>query len=123
MDNNSSGGIIFIVLFFVIIIALLYGISRIFEKAGKPGWTCIVPFYSNYVLGEIIYGEGNGWKGFLVLIPTVGQLIGLLMLYRLGECFGKDVIYSILLAILSPIFMPLLGLSGDTYKGPVKSFL
>ena len=39
---------------FVVFVILLIAGWRIFEKAGKPGWAFIIPFYNVIVLLEIV---------------------------------------------------------------------
>lgn len=38
----------------------------IFSKAGKKGWTSLIPFYNRYVMFKLTWG--NGW---LFLIPMI----------------------------------------------------
>jgi len=42
---------------------------KMFEKAGEPGWSAIIPFYNAYVLFKISWG--NGWYFLLSVIPTI----------------------------------------------------
>ena len=80
----------------LIILFLYIGASfmtySIFIKAGEEGWKAFIPFMNNYTLYEI-----SGYKGglfFLSLIPTAGQVIGLIFGIKtsmsLAEKFGKS---------------------------------
>ena len=39
-------------------VLLIVAMWKIFQKAGKPGWAAIVPFYNSYVMYEITWGSG-----------------------------------------------------------------
>ena len=94
----------------------------IFTKAGKPGWAAIIPFYNNWVLGEIVYGKGNGWKGFLVFIPVVGFIPGIMFLVRIAQVFGFGLLVALLNVLCGIVVLPIIALTGD-YQGPVDSFI
>ena len=41
------------ILYLAILIAALVGMWKMFEKAGQPGWGCIIPIYNLYLLTKI----------------------------------------------------------------------
>lgn len=45
--------LLFSVLGLGLLVLRLVGQWKVFEKAGKPGWSAIIPFYNNWVLFEI----------------------------------------------------------------------
>ena len=53
--------LLFILAFAVVMIAAMW---RIFEKAGEPGWACIIPIYSTIVLLKIV---GKPWWWLLII--------------------------------------------------------
>ena len=62
-------------------VLLIVAMWRIFQKAGKPGWASIVPFY-NIVLGiqtqvklAKAFGKGGGFAVGLIFLPYVFQPI------------------------------------------------
>lgn len=59
---------------------------KIFEKAGIEGWKAIIPFYNFYCMIKI--AGLPGWTFVLVLIPCVGMVFALILLYKLGSHFG-----------------------------------
>lgn len=91
----------------------------VFKKAGKPGWTSIVPIYNIWVLLEIV-----GMKGafsLLILIPFVGVIIvGILTIiayYKLAEKFGKSSAFGVGLIFLGYIFIAILAFDKNSiYK-------
>lgn len=59
-QNDGSGGsflqLAVILVVFAVNIAAWW---MLYDKAGKPGWTSIVPFYNLYVLTEIVGRPGS----------------------------------------------------------------
>lgn len=116
MDNlfTNFGSIIYLAVAVLVIIAGW----RIFEKAGKPGWTSIIPIYNIIVLLEII-GKPLWWI-VLFFIPAVNIIFGVIVLNLLSKSFGKGVGFTIGLIFLPFIFFPLLGFDDSAqYIGPV----
>lgn len=100
----------------VILILTLVAMWRIFTKAGKPGWGCIIPFYNMYCLYDITFG--NGWLFLLTFVPCVNVIVGIIMLFKLAKVFGHGVGYGFGLLFLNTIFILILGLGSDEYIGP-----
>jgi len=114
------GGLFCVCFFWLIALALtivaIVGLWKIFEKAGKPGWAAIVPIYNAYVLTEIA-GKDILWF-VLLLVPCV-QWVALIVIWiDVAKAFGKDPMYGVGLALLGPIFIPMLGFSDAKYLGP-----
>ena len=84
------------------------------QKAGQPGWACIVPVYNIYVMC-IIAGK-EGWWTVLFFIPIVNIIIGIMVSLGIAEAFGKGAGYAIGLFFLPFIFYPMLGF-GDAQYG------
>ncbi|HKK61693.1 MAG TPA: DUF5684 domain-containing protein [Bacteroidales bacterium] len=105
-----------IVLYVAAIVLLIVSQWKIFTKAGKPGWAILVPFYNVIVMLQII---GKPWWWLLLLIvPFVNIVFVIWSLNLLSLSFGKDTGFTIGLILLSPVFIPLLGLGSAEYKGP-----
>jgi hypothetical protein len=100
----------------VIMAFYLYCSWRIFEKAGKPGWACIIPIYNLIVLYKII---GKPWWWLLLLfIPIVNLVISIMVANQLSVRFGKGVGFTLGLLFLPFIFIPVLGLGSAKYSPP-----
>lgn len=121
------------ILYLIILILLIASLWKIFEKAGKPGWAAIVPFYNLWVLIEIV-GRPSWWFWMLLggivlsMIPFLGFLIAIalfvliVMLYiDLAKSFGKGVGFAIGMIFLSIIFFPILAFGNAQYIGPAAS--
>ena len=86
---------------------------KIFAKAGKPGWACIVPLYSNIVMLEIA-GRPLWWI-LLMFIPFVNLVILIIVLFDINRKFGKGVGFGLGLLFLGFIFGPILAFGDAKY--------
>lgn len=104
------------IIYIAIIIVTLVAYWKVFIKAGKPGWACIVPFYSQYCLCEISWG--NGWLFLLMLVPCVNIVVMFIVMIKLAKAFGQGTGFGIGLCFLFPIFVMILGFGDAQYIGP-----
>ncbi|RZK94749.1 MAG: signal peptidase I [Hymenobacter sp.] len=120
MDNQSSGIMAGVGgLFYMVLFVLIYaGLWKLFVKAGKPGWACLVPIYNIIVMHEIIGREG--WKILLYLVPLVNIYFFITLYVSFAKSYGKTGIGNYLLLIFfSFIMIPLWGFSEEVrYVGP-----
>ena len=86
---------------------------KIFTKAGKPGWACIIPIYNLIILLEIV--NKPWWWLLLMLIPLVNIVIYIMVVHRLSLSFGKGAGFTLGLIFLSIIFVPILAFDNSTY--------
>jgi hypothetical protein len=94
-----------------IIFLYVYSMELVFIKANKKWWYSLVPFYNLFVLCEIVFKKK--WLGIILLIPVIGQLFFIVVLYKLATKFK----YSGLLTILFPIiYIPLMGFGSRLYE-------
>jgi len=103
-----------IILYLVFILFVIAGIWKTFEKAGQPGWACIIPFYNYYIMAKM-GGVKNWW---LIFIPLVNIYIIIVILHGVSKAFGKDAGYTVGLIFLGFIFWPMLGFGDARYIGP-----
>lgn len=112
-------GAMIAVILFVIAIAVLEIIIlwKVFTKAGKPGWACIVPIYNAIVMLEII-GK-PWWHMFLFCIPFYNLYLLIKYTNLLSKSFGQEVGFTVGLIFLPIIFLAILAFSGSIkYVGP-----
>lgn len=83
----------------------------LFEKAGQPGWAAIIPYYNDYVLFDITWG--NGILFLLTLIPFAGAVIWIITRVKMAEAFGKGAGWACGLIFLYPIFLYIMAFSKD----------
>jgi hypothetical protein len=103
-------------LYVLVLVLCIVAMWKIFVKAGKPGWACIIPIYNIIVLLEIV-GKPWWWL-ILLIIPGVNIVFAIWMLNLLSKSFGKEVGFTIGLIFLSFIFLPILGFGESKYQGP-----
>lgn len=96
---------------------------KILEKAKRPGWHSLIPFYNMWSLFEIV--GMKGWYSLAAFIPFVGSIVYLVVyimfVFKLATAFGKDTAFGFGLLFLGPIFMLILGFSKNAiYVGNVN---
>jgi hypothetical protein len=102
-----------IIIIWVIVIA---GQWKVYAKAGKPGWACIIPIYNLIVMLEIV-GKPIWWI-FLFLIPCVNIIFVIWTLNLVSKSFGQSEGFTLGLIFLGFIFWPILGFGNYPYLGP-----
>ncbi|MEX0775499.1 MAG: DUF5684 domain-containing protein [Phycisphaeraceae bacterium] len=126
-DNGGDAGGLFacccscaipLTIFLAVFVLAAVGLFKLFTKANKPGWAAFIPVYNGMVMAEIV-GRPS-WHGLLLLVPVLGVIMAILICIELAKSFGKDTVFGVLLALFSPIMMPILGFSSATYSGPVR---
>lgn len=105
-------GFIFVILALGVIVLTIASMWKLYEMAGKPGWSSIVPFYNIIVQLEII-GKPWWWL-LLMLIPYVGVIWSIWSLNLFVKSFGKTEGYTIGCIFLPFIFLPMLAFDKDT---------
>ena len=96
-------------------VLLIVAMWKIFQKAGKPGWAAIVPFYNSYVMYEITWG--SGWRFLMLLIPFYNISLAIQTQVKLARAFGKSGGFAVGLIFLPYVFQPILGFDGSAYLG------
>lgn len=89
---------------------------KIFKKAGRGGWTALIPFYNTWSLYEI--ATGHGWFMFLLFIPIANLVALIYLTVKLSTAFGKDEVYCLGLIFLPIIFIPILAFGNAQYVPP-----
>lgn len=115
--NTLSNDAIWTIVIFSLALAIiqLAAMWRIYEKAGKPGWASLIPFYNFYVLLEIV-GK-PGWWLIWLFIPFANLVVSIWVTNLLSKSYGKNEGFTLGLIFLSFIFYPILGFGNDSYQG------
>jgi hypothetical protein len=114
------------------VIAMHAGAWKVFAKAGRPGWACLVPGYNLLVAFQI--ADLSSWwllLPLLVLLPSPEPVkfaaawgtLGLLIWFntRLARRFGEGVHIAIGLSMMAPLFWCWLGFGDAKYQAETKS--
>jgi len=125
MDYNYGyeGGIGLVgwLFYIAVIVLMLVSTWKVYVKAGKPGWACLIPVYNTLVLLEIV-GK-PWWYLLLMLIPVVNIVIWIMISLDLARAFGKGSGFGIGLVFLPIIFYPILAFGDAKYQGvPAPSY-
>jgi hypothetical protein len=107
-------GLVFMLVCLAIVVLVIAGLWKVFTKAGKPGWAAIVPIYNVIVILQIA-GKPIWWL-ILCLIPLVNLIVAILVGIGVAKNFGKGTGFGIGLALLGPIFYPILGFGDARYR-------
>lgn len=78
---------------FIVCILVIVGNWKIYKKMGRQGWESIVPIYNEYVLCDVLYG--NGWKFLLILIPIYNIYFVIKLCIDLAKAFNLGVGFAI----------------------------
>ena len=107
-----------VIVYLVVIVVMIASNWKIHEKAGKPGWTAIVPIYNTVVLLELT-GKPIWWIA-LLLIPFVNiiasPIISVLIYLELAKKFGLSPVFGIGMSFLPLIFLPILAFGPAKYQ-------
>jgi hypothetical protein len=118
LGQGAIVGLIMFVIYLGVFGAMLWGMWKVFEKMGRKGWEGIVPIYNIYILLQIF--NKPIWWLVLLLVPIANFVVLILLCIELAKSFGKTPGYGVGLALLGPVFFPLLAYSPATFTPPVN---
>ncbi|GBL43432.1 hypothetical protein LBMAG55_05680 [Verrucomicrobiota bacterium] len=114
---------VLILIFFPFVwISIVIGMSKVFAKAGQPGWAVLIPIY-NVILLLRVAGLPWYWvfTPLIVYIHILGVIACLVWIvwvnHRISTNFGQGVGFRIGLTLLAPIFWLILGFGDSKYVG------
>jgi len=112
LGSMMTGWLIGLVVFVLMIVAFW----KLFTKAGKPGWTGIIPILNTLQLLDI---AGKPWWWLLLMmIPIVDIVLWFLIAISFARAYGKGAGFGIGLALLPPIFYLILAFGSAQYQRP-----
>lgn len=108
--------VIWAVVVLAFVVPYLIGFWKVLEKTGRPGWGALVPIYNNWLVIEIV--GRPGWWLALLFVPYASLAVMVILMIDLAKSFGRSPAFGWGLALLGPVFMPMLGFGDATYLGP-----
>lgn len=106
---------IIIIVQLAVFVCVIAGFWKVFVKAGQPGWASLVPLYNIFVMLQIA-GKPSWWL-ILFFVPLANLIVSILLFVAIAEKFSKSAGFGVGMALLSPIFIPILGF-GDAQYNP-----
>ena len=110
------------IIYLAIVVIVIAGMWKTFEKAGQPGWGCIIPIYNIYLMTKI--AAKPAWWVIMFFIPLVNIVFAIMLYNEIAKKFGQGIGFTIGLILLPFVFFPILGFGDYTYhnkKGWQKS--
>jgi signal peptidase I len=103
---------------FLLVMLPSYGLSKLFVKAGLPGWKAYVPFYNTWVMQQT--AQRPKYWAILQLVPIAGWFITMGIFIEWVKLFGKFSLGAHTLACFLPMFyFPYIAPHKDTrFIGP-----
>lgn len=116
MNSEMMMGLFLGIILFTIVLSLISIISnwKIFNKAGKPGWASIIPFYNYIVMIQI--AKLSMVYLLLLFIPIANIFAIFKINIEIAKKFGKSAGFGIGMTLIPIIFAPLLAFSDNTYE-------
>lgn len=109
-----------IIISLIAIVITIVSLWKLFQKAGKPGWAAIIPFYQSYILCETVFG--NGWYFLLMFIPILTYVLLIYIYIKLALVFNKGIGFGIGLIFIPIVFLPILAFGSSEYD-ETKAYL
>ncbi len=114
-DFNPIWGIGMMLIVLAFVILMLVAIWKIFEKAGEPGWSSLIPIY-NIIVWLKFVGR-PWWYIFFLLFPATAAVLWVIMAFGTARSFNRGIPFALGVTLLPFIFIPILGFDSSTYIG------
>jgi Family of unknown function (DUF5684) len=95
------------------VVVSIVAVWRLFEKAGRPGWASLIPFYNLVVMLQI--SGRSGWWLLGMFVPLLNIFVGIRLPFDLAKAFGRGIGFGFGLLFLSMIFAPILAFGDARY--------
>lgn len=113
-----SGGVLLVALAVAVIVII--GMWKVFEKAGQPGWACIIPIFNVYILLKI--AGRPAWWLILFFVPIANFVVAIIVAMDVAKAFGQSAVFGFfLLFLFAGIGYLVLGFGNYQYRGPATA--
>lgn len=131
-----------------IFIFIIIAQAKVNKKAGRPGWSALIPYYCNYIRADIAGNTNYFWtmlianiastlltniannvdsSGLMIILSMISLVASIVSLvfftkiqYGVSRAFGQGVGFTIGLILLPIVFYPMLAWGKYTYVGEDK---
>ncbi len=97
-----------------LVVAPFVATWHVLDKAGRPGWTSLVPIY-NWIQLLRVAGLPSWWL-LVLCVPVVNVFAWFVACTRMARAFGKGRGYALGLALLPPVYMVALAVDDAPYR-------
>ncbi len=104
-----------IILYLAIIVLMIVSLWITVRKAGRPGWSQIIPIWNIIELVRIA-GKPLWWVILILLIPIVNLILLILVYHGISTKFGKGAGFTVGLVLLPIVFFPILAFGKASYS-------
>ena len=117
LADSSPGASLGVVLGIAITYVLFaLPLALVFKKTQVAPWYAFIPILNLYGLLKV--AGRPGWWLLLYLIPIVGFVVTVIVYLDVAKSFGRGAGFAVGLVFLPIIFLAILGLNDDRYRGP-----
>lgn len=110
IENVVCSNIIVYYFVYSIIFVYIYSLQLLFIKLNRRWWLSLIPFVNMCVLVEAVNDSTR--LMILSLVPGIGQIIWLITIYRLGVCFKKSGLFTLLCPF---IMIPIIAFDSSSF--------
>jgi len=103
------------IIWLIVAVFMLIAMWKVYTKAGRAGWGCIIPIYNVYLMMKI--AGKPGWWLILMFVPIVNIIIGIIATIGIANNFGKGGGFAVGLILLPIIFYPMIAWGDAAYVG------
>ena len=111
----SMPGLLISIVWLAVAVFMIVALWKVYVKAGKPGWGCLIPFYNIWLMFEIA-GKPGWWLVFM-FIPIINIVVQIVAMIGIARNFGRGGWFAAGLIFLPIIFFPILGFGEAVYSG------
>lgn len=106
------------IIYLVVVVLAIAGMWKMFEKAGQPGWGCLIPIYNIYLMTQI--ARKPAWWIIMFFIPLVNFVFAIMLYNAIATKFGKGIGFLIGMLLFPFVFFPILGFGDATYQADAQ---
>ena len=110
----AGSALLFAMLWWPFAAAAVAGGWSVFTKAGRPGWTSLVPCYN--ALQFLRIARVPSWWLVLLLVPGVNVVVYARTCLAMARVFGQSPRFARGLFLAPPLFVAMLGLGPSRYR-------
>lgn len=119
----AMGGVFIFMTLLIIVVSVVSIISmwKLYTKAGKPGWSSIIPIYNSIVQLQIA-GRPVWWILLILLVPLFGAWVSIVAMIDFVRSYQRSGWWVLFISVLPLIALPMLAFSNKTqYVGPIAA--